>query len=236
MLTEEAHHMFVGETGVGRIVERTCELMKQDPNEDARAGGGIDLPTIQKYINLWYTVSLDLFGGEVSSNAADAFAAGVKGRYKEATRYEDHTALGATRPVEEVRDGKVVTTDVPLRNAMNEILRDDFVEDCQRGVDRWNKTIREAGIAFELKLPSRRFHRNIGAFAAVGTDPDGTLLSQEEWARRRSEWLPGDEDEVYVKSLMQGVHEPGKIAQWIAPPRRGINGRPFEFEYVRLPG
>jgi benzoyl-CoA 2,3-dioxygenase component B len=234
MLTEEAHHMFVGETGVGRIVERTCELMKQDPNEDARAGGGIDLPTIQKYINLWYTVSLDLFGGEVSSNAADAFAAGVKGRYKEATRYEDHTALGATRPVEEVRDGKVVTSDVPLRNAMNEILRDDFVEDCQRGVDRWNKTIRDAGIAFELKLPSRRFHRNIGAFAGVGTDPSGALLTQDEWNRRRAEWLPGDEDEVYVKSLMQGVHEPGKIAQWIAPPRRGINGRPFEFDYVRL--
>ena len=88
--------MFVGETGVGRIVERSVDLMKQDPNEDARAQGGLDLPTIQKYLNLWYTVSLDLFGGEVSSNAADAFAAGVKGRHKEGTRYEDHTALGST--------------------------------------------------------------------------------------------------------------------------------------------
>lgn len=225
--------MFVGETGVGRVVERTCELMKQDPNEDARAAGGIDLPTMQKYINLWYTVSLDLFGGEVSSNAADAFAAGVKGRYKEATRYEDHTALGQTRPVEEVQGGKIVTVDVPLRNAMNEVLRDDFVEDCQRGVDRWNKAIRDAGISFELRLPSRRFHRAIGAFAGVATDPAGQLVSQDEWNRRVSEWLPGEADEVYVKSLMQPVHEPGKIAHWIAPPRRGINSQPFAFEYVR---
>ena len=228
--------MFVGETGVGRVVERTCELMKQDPNEDARAAGGVDLPTMQKYINLWYTLSLDLFGGEVSSNAADAFAAGVKGRYKEATRYQEHTGLGATRPVEEVQGGKVVTNDVPLRNAMNEILRDDFVEDCQRGVDRWNKTIREAGIDFELILPSRRFHRQIGAFAAVHTDPGGTLLSDDEWNRRKGDWLPSQEDEVYVKSLMQAVHEPGKIAHWIAPPRRGINGQPFDYEYVRRPG
>ena len=36
MLTEEAHHMFVGETGVGRIVQRTCEAMK---------AAGIDDPT-----------------------------------------------------------------------------------------------------------------------------------------------------------------------------------------------
>jgi len=87
MLTEEAHHMFVGETGVGRVVQRSCELMKEDPNQDPRALGGIDLPTIQKYLNLWYTLSLDLFGGEVSSNAADAFAA-----FEEAGIFDPATA------------------------------------------------------------------------------------------------------------------------------------------------
>jgi benzoyl-CoA 2,3-dioxygenase component B len=233
MLTEEAHHMFVGETGVGRIVERSVDLMKQDPNQDARAQGGLDLPTIQKYLNLWYTVSLDLFGGEVSSNAADAFAAGVKGRHKEATRYEDHTALGSSYRGEVVEGGRVVGSEVAMRNAMNEVLRDDYVEDCQRGVDRWNKTIREAGIQFELVLPSRRFHRAIGAFADVHTDPSGELLSDADWQRRQAEWLPSAEDEVYVKSLMAPVTEPGKIAQWIAPPRKGINGQPFDFQYVR---
>src|SRR5688572_21744802 len=83
MLTEEAHHMFVGETGVQRVVQRTCELMRQDPNEDATKLGGIDLPTIQKYINLWYSVSADLFGGEISTNAATYFAAGLKARDRE---------------------------------------------------------------------------------------------------------------------------------------------------------
>lgn len=225
--------MFVGETGVGRVVERTCELMKQDPNEDARAQGGLDLPTIQKYLNLWYSVSLDLFGGEVSSNAAEAFAAGVKGRHKEATRFEDHSALGSVYRMEDVEGGRIVEREVPMRNALNEVLRDDYVEDCQRGVDRWNKTIREAGIRFELTLPSRRFHRAIGSFADVRCDPAGSLLAPADWEARRGEWLPDQADEVYVKSLMQPVHQPGKIAQWIAPPRKGINGQPFEFQYVK---
>jgi benzoyl-CoA 2,3-dioxygenase component B len=233
MLTEEAHHMFVGETGVGRIVERTVDLMKQDKNEDARAQGGLDLPTIQKYLNLWYSVSLDLFGGEVSSNAAEAFAAGVKGRHKEATRYEDHTALGSVYQMEQLEGERVVKREVPMRNALNEVLRDDYVEDCQRGIDRWNKTIREAGMKFELTLPSRRFHRAIGSFAEVRCDPAGSLVSQADWEAKHGQWLPNQEDEVYVKSLMHAVHEPGKIAQWIAPPRKGINGQPFDFQYVR---
>jgi benzoyl-CoA 2,3-epoxidase subunit B len=93
MLTEEAHHMFVGETGIGRIIERTIELMKQNPNGDAR-GGRHRSPTMQKYINFWYSVSIDLFGGEISSNAANYFASSLKGRAKE-EKYEDHVALRA---------------------------------------------------------------------------------------------------------------------------------------------
>src|SRR4029079_5186229 len=54
MLTEEAHHMFVGETGVGRIVQRSAELTRK--HGDPRKEGGIDLPTIQKYLNLWYSL------------------------------------------------------------------------------------------------------------------------------------------------------------------------------------
>jgi benzoyl-CoA 2,3-dioxygenase component B len=225
--------MFVGESGVERIVMRSAELMKQDPNEDVRAQGGIDLPTLQKYLNLWYAVSLDLFGGEISSNAADAFAAGLKGRYKELSRYEDHRCLDATHPVEQMEGGKVVTKPVPLRNALNEILREDYIADCQRGVDRWNKVLTKAGIDFELRLPSRRFNRGIGQFADLATDPDGALLSPEQWEARKHDWLPSAADEVYIHSLMQPVIEPGKIANWIAPPRRGINGLPLEFEYVR---
>jgi benzoyl-CoA 2,3-dioxygenase component B len=207
--------------------------MKQDPNQDARAQGGLPLDVIQRSLNLWFSLSLDLFGGEVSSNAASYFAAGLKGRAFE-ERYPDHLALGDTYRMPTPKDGAVVEEDVPLRNAMNEVLRDQYVEDCQRGVDRWNKHLAEAGLSERLRLPSKRFHRQIGLYAGLPFDPDGRLLTREEFERRRSEWLPTDEDRAYVASLQQAVIEPGKIANWLARPARGIKGLPFEYEYVRL--
>ncbi len=233
MLTEEAHHMFVGETGVERVVQRSCELMQQDPNEDVRNHGGIPLDMVQKHLNLWFALSLDLFGGEVSSNAASYFAAGLKGRAKEPT-YTDHVALDQTYRMTMVKDGAVAEEDVPLRNAMNEVLRDEYVEDCQRGVDRWNKRIEEAGIGYRLRLPSKRFHRHIGLYADMPFDANGQLLSKQEWQHRKGEWLPSDADRAYVRGLQKQVVGPGQIANWLARPARGIKGLPFEYEYVRL--
>ncbi len=233
MLTEEAHHMFVGETGVGRVVKRACELMKQDPNEDARAQGGIDLPTIQRYINFWYSSSLDLFGGEISSNAADYFAAGLKGRAHEAKKFEDHVALSGDYEMEVVENGRIARKAVPLRNAMNEVLRDAYVDDNQRGVDRWNKVIADEGLDFELRLPSRRFNRKMGMYAGRAFDVAGLPIEQAEFERRRNEWLPTAADRIFVQSLMQPVLERGRIANWLAAPTRGINGQPFDFEYIR---
>jgi len=233
MLTEEAHHMFVGESGIERIVERTAELMKQDPNEDARRQGAIPLDVIQKHLNLWFALSLDLFGGEISSNAASYFAAGLKGRAKEET-YEDHLALEGSYRMAVPKQGALGEEDVPLRNAMNEVLRDAYVEDCQRGVDRWNKHLADAGIADRLRLPSKRFYRHIGLYADMPFDVEGILLERGDWERRRGEWLPTDADRAYVATLQKAVREPGKIANWIAKPPRGIRGLPFEYEYVRL--
>ena len=233
MLTEEAHHMFVGETGVQRVIKRACELMKESSNGDVRALGGIDLPTVQKYLNLWYTLSLDLFGGEISSNAADAFASGLKGRFKE-DKYEDHKLLTGTHRMDVLENGQVVGKDVPMRTALNEVLREEYIKDCQRGVDRWNKTIADSGITFEMKLPSHKFHRQIGMWSTVHFTPTGELISADEFAKHKQTWLPTEEDETYVKSLMVSVTEPGKMAGWLAPPLRGINGLPEQFEYVRL--
>ena len=233
MLTEEAHHMFVGETALQRVTQRTCELMRQDPNEDARQLGGIDLPTIQKYVNLWYSVSADLFGGEISSNAAAYFGASLKGRDREGT-YQDHKALDGHYPMMVMEDGKLVEKQVPLRNAMNEVLRDSYIEDCQRGCDRWNKVIERASIPLRLKIPSRRFNRRIGIYAGAYFTPDGHLTDKEEWERHRDEWLPNESDRSFLSSLMKPVYEPGKIASWVAPPEKGINGKPFDFEYVRV--
>ncbi|HEV8120489.1 MAG TPA: benzoyl-CoA 2,3-epoxidase subunit BoxB [Candidatus Polarisedimenticolia bacterium] len=233
MLTEEAHHMFVGETGIRRIVQRTCELTKAAPDGDVRQAGGIDLATLQKYINFWYSLSLDLFGGEISSNAADYFAAGLKGRANE-KKYADHLALEGHYDMQVPEAGAFASQEVPLRNAMNEVLRDAYVEDNQRAIDQWNRTLADHGIDFRLSLPFRGFNRRIGLYANLGATPDGRLMAREEWERRQDEWLPSEADRVYVKSLSHGVFEPGKIANWIAPPPKGINNNPFEFEYVKL--
>jgi benzoyl-CoA 2,3-dioxygenase component B len=95
--------------------------------------------------------------------------------------------------------------------------------------------IADAGIAFELKLPHRAFNRRIGAFNELHVSPDGKVVSAGEWKANAHKWLPTDEDRAYVTSLMgKAVVEPGKFANWIAPPQHGINRQPANFEYVRV--
>ena len=65
----------------------------------------IDLPTLQKKANLHFSLTLDLFGNEISTNAANAFNAGLKGRYQEDRLTDDHQLTGATYPVLRPRDG-----------------------------------------------------------------------------------------------------------------------------------
>jgi benzoyl-CoA 2,3-dioxygenase component B len=234
MLTEEAHHMFVGETGVARIIDRTAQLMKETGlAEDVRKLGGIDLPMIQKFINLWFSLSLDLHGNEISTNAAAYFANGLKGRAEE-DKWDEHRVIEELYKLETVRDGAVVPTEVPMRNAMNEVLRDWYVGDCQAGVDRWNKILERHGLSDRLRLPDRKFNRGIGQFTGLRFDPNGRMLSDEEWTRRKHEWLPAAADREYLLAIMNApVYEAGVFANYIAPPTRGIKGRPVNFEYVR---
>jgi len=232
MLTEEAHHMFVGESGVGRVVKRSLEVMKEIGSDDPQAvrnHGAVDLPTIQRYLNFWFTSSLDLFGSEVSSNAASSFASGIKGRPDE-TQYQDHVCSDATFTLETPQGQGSVS----LRNAMNEVMRQSYVKDCELGIRRWNMQIQRAGYAFRLALPSLHFRRSIGAWANVPTDPQGKPVGREEYERRMVEWIPSETDRAFVHSLMNRVVEPGKMAGWIAPPDRGINNLPMDYEYVRL--
>ncbi len=233
MLTEEAHHLFIGETGVSRVVQRTCELMRQHRTDDVRKHGAIDLATIQRYLNFHYSVSLDLFGSEVSTNAANFYTMSLKGRFEETKKDDDHLLKSATYRVATVQGDRIVEADEPALPSLNERLRDDYIADCQRGVDRWNRIIREHGIAVELRLPHRAFHRAIGAFSEVRVSPEGHVLSQAEWDAGKPGWLPTEDDEAFVQSLMKPVTEPGKFAGWIAPPARGINGQPVDFQYVR---
>ncbi len=238
MLTEEAHHLFVGETGITRVIERTAELMQQAKNEDVTTLGGMPLDLLQRYINQWYSVSLDLFGGEDSSNAATYFAQGLKGRYKETDeeRYTDHVAIEGSYAIEAVEAGKLAPRDIPLRRAMNLILRDAYVEDCERAVRKWNAILERAGHAQRLTLASQRFNRHMGVYAGLHFDTTGKPLSAAEWQARRDDFLPSQKDKAYVQSLMKPVYEPGKFAGWIAPPKQGINRQPVDFLYVKRAG
>ena len=237
MLTEEAHHMFVGETGIMRVVQRSCEVMKEvhtDDPKQVREGGAVDLETMQKYINLHFSVSVDLFGQEISTNAATYFNSSLKGRYLEARLDDDHRLTDALWPVHLVQDGRIILEDRPALNAVNERLRDDYIKDSQRGLARWNQVLESHGVEYRFTIPHRFFNRNIGTSAGISVNPQGYVITESEWQSQQGRWLPTAEDQAFVGSLMNRVTEPEKIAGWIAPPVRGINGQPWDYEYVRF--
>jgi benzoyl-CoA 2,3-dioxygenase component B len=175
-----------------------------------------------------------LFGSEISTNAANAFHAGLKGRFREERLKDDHRLESGSYPVLRLIDGRIQNEDAPALSALNMRLRDDYVADCNIGVTRWNKVIAEAGIPFEIKLPHVAFHRHIGEFSSIKADVAGNILSEAEWDKRRGDFLPSDEDKDFVESLMQSQFEPGKFAPWIAPPKVGIDNKPGDFEYVKI--
>ncbi|MCA9696560.1 MAG: hypothetical protein KC431_03460 [Myxococcales bacterium] len=216
MLTEEAFHLFVGETGMARIIRRAAQLEKLDKNGDVRNQGGIDIPTVQRTINYWFSYCLDLFGGEISNNAAGYFAAGLKGRFKEEERYQDHLALEDIYQLPVVENGRLTTREVPMRNAMNEVLRDEYIKDCERALRKWNAILEEEGSERRLTLPSRRFHRHQGLYADFCFDPEGNLIDRATFEAKADQWLLGPEDKRYLDSIMKPVREPGKFANWIA--------------------
>jgi benzoyl-CoA 2,3-dioxygenase component B len=235
MLKEEAHHMFVGTTGVDRVVERTAALMATHDTDDVAPLGAIPLTVIQKYLNFHYSVSLDLFGGETSSNVANYFTSGLKGRWQEERRADDHVLASQVAAVEQVADGRIVAVERPALTALNHDLRDQYIADCQTGITRWNRILASHGVTgMKLALPHVGFNRKVGMFAGHHVTPGGQLVDAATWAQAQPGWLPTPADKVHVQSLMRPVYQPGKIAAWLAPPRNGINGQPLDYEYVRF--
>ena len=122
-----------------------------------------------------------------------------------------------------------------MRNAMNEVLRDWYVGDCQAGVDRWNKILERHGFvrspaAARSQVQPR--HRQFRRLALRSRR--APAARDEEWARRKHEWLPAPADKEFLLSIMATpIYEPGKFANYIAPPQRGVKGQPVNFEYVR---
>jgi benzoyl-CoA 2,3-dioxygenase component B len=235
MLKEEAHHMFVGTTGVDRVVQRSADLIREHDTMDIAAHGGIPLDIIQKYINFHYTVSLDLFGSERSTNAANYYTAGLKGRWQETRRKDDHQLTDDAAMLEKPQaDGTWGAEELQAILLLNLDLRSEYIADCQTGVNRWNKILSENDISYRLALPHPGFNREVGINSGHHVTPDGTIVDEKTWQANLRKWLPTTEDLTFVRSLMHPVYERGKIAGWVAPPRQGINGKPFDYEYVYL--
>ena len=226
--------MFVGASGVGRVVQRTAELMNAFDTADVEPHGGINLDTLQRYINFHFSVSLDLFGSELSTNAANYYASGIKGRFAEQDYDDDHVLTDGDRELLTIRGDRLFEEVVPARSAVNADLRDDYIADCAKGLRRWNRILDEHDIDTELALPHMGFNREVGAFSSAHITPDGTIVGTPEWAQRSNDWLPSKGERAHVSSLMSPQVEPGQMADWIAPPSRGINTRPVDYEYVRL--
>ena len=237
MLKEEAHHMYVGTTGITRILERTCEIMKQFKTDDPTAmrnHGVIDLPTMQRYLNFHFSVTLDLFGADVSSNAANFFTTGLKGRFDEHLINDDHQLKDSDYAVMELAYGQIGERRVAAATALNERLRDDYIRDTIAGVARWNRVMEKHGIDFELTVPHKAFNRQIGSTAGERVNSSGKVIAESTWQANVNNWLPTDNDREYIRSLMGRVTGPGQYANWIAPPDRGINNQATDFEYVRF--
>ncbi|TVT30173.1 benzoyl-CoA 2,3-epoxidase subunit BoxB [Amycolatopsis rhizosphaerae] len=235
MLKEEAHHMFVGTTGVDRVVQRSAELIREHDTTDIGRYGGIPLDLVQRYLNFHYSVSLDLFGSETSTNAANYYAAGLKGRWLESRRKDDHKLTEDSAELRRPReDGTWETEELQKILLLNLDLRTEYIADCETGVKRWNRILEDAEIPFRFRLPHPGFNRRVGTNSGHHITPDGTIVDEAAWEANRRQWLPTSEDHAFVRSLMRPVYERGKIAGWVAPPRQGINGKPFDYEYVYL--
>lgn len=226
--------MFVGTTGVQRTVERTAELMKEHGTDDVWEYGAISLSVIQKYLNFQYSVSMDLFGSEQSTNAGNYYSSGLKGRWQETRRKDDHVLLDDEREMNYIEDGQIKTKTVPLISALNLDLRDEYVLDCANGIRRWNQALEDAGLEERLYLPHEGFNRKVGVYAPHHLSPEGEVLDDATWAEREDDWLPSAEDRAKVADLMVPEFEYGKFAGWIAEPNTGINDKPVEFDYVHL--
>jgi benzoyl-CoA 2,3-epoxidase subunit B len=213
--------------------------MLENDTDDVAAHGAIPLKIIQKYLNFHYSVSLDLFGGETSTNVANYYTAGLKGRWLEERRKDDHLLADDSIMVDALTEGEIGQTEVSALTGLNTDLRREYIADCSGGVKRWNRILDEAGLPQRLYLPHVAFNRKVGAFASIEVSPHGEKLSASEWEARKGQWLPTATDKTFVRSLMRPVYERGKIAAWVAPPRGapkggGINGQPFDYDYVHL--
>ena len=236
MLKEEAHHMFVGTTGVQRVVERTAELMKEHGTDDIWEHGGIPLvgdpevpqlpvlglhgPVRLRAVHQRRQLLLLRAQGPLAGDPAQGRPRAARGHPRRCAT--SRTARSGRGPSRRCR-------------ALNLDLRDEYVADCANGVRRWNQALEDAGLEERLILPHEGFNRRVGIYAAHHVSPEGEVLDRRAvGGRRRRLAARRPQDRQAVADLMVPEYELGKFAGWIAPPQTGINDQPVEFDYVHL--
>ncbi len=162
MLQEEFYHLLTGHTGLARVIK----------------AGKVPIDTIQKHINKWFSVALDLFGVDASSSAYWFYVWGLKGRYDE---------------------GK---TDVPAdRDRLNELARQHYLNEVTGLMDALNKLI--PGDQPKLSLPDVRFHRSIGEYADQTYSTRGELLTPEAYKKHLDDVLPNAADQALLAQIIK---------------------------------
>jgi benzoyl-CoA 2,3-epoxidase subunit B len=160
MLKEESFHLGTGQDGIKRIVR----------------AGVIPQQIIQKYINKWVPVSLDLFGVDRSSSAHWFYVWGLKGRYDEPTAQAEANL-----------------------ERMNEHSRELYRQECVKLVDMINKNV-PAGHE-KLYVPDVKFNRYIGEYGRQPYSVTGELLSEKAYEEHLREMLPQPEDVALVNEI-----------------------------------
>ena len=240
MLTEEAHHMFVGETGIART--RAAHLRGDEggrhrgserDRQGARARRDRSADHPEEAEPALFAVARPVRLGSLDQ-CRECLQHRHQGPLQETRIQDDHRLTNDIYPVLKLVDGEIKLVDEPALTALNMRLRDDYTADCAKGVERWNKVIEKTGVNFRLELPHVAFHRQIGEFKDMHASPTGIVLTDADWAKMRDQWLPSKADGDFIEALMKPVIEPGKFAGWISPPKVGIDNKPGDFEYVKI--
>ena len=162
MLQEEFYHLLTGHTGLTRVVK----------------AGKVPIDLIQKHLNKWFSVALDLFGVDNSSSAYWFYVWGLKGRYDEGS-----------------------AQDPPDRDQLNELSRQHYLKEVTGLIEALNKLIPEG--QRKLSLPDLKFHRSIGEYADKTYSIHGGLLAPEAYAKHLEDVLPNAADKVRLAEIFK---------------------------------
>ena len=162
MLQEEFFHLLTGHTGLTRVLK----------------AGKVPIVLVQKHINKWFSVALDLFGVDASSSAYWFYVWGLKGRYDE---------------------GK---TDLPAdRDRLNELSRQHYMKEVVGLMEALNKLVPEGQP--KLTLPDVKFHRSIGEYADKKFSIHGEPLTAEAYEKHIYDVLPNAEDKTRLSEIFK---------------------------------